>query len=257
MSQDINKKYLPSEETVRRLMDRAASDENMRRALENPRFVALKGEAPAPGLRAEMEQASAMAVPTATKAGEAAVGSGERRGVGPRWTPARKAVIAAAAALAPALLVYLLLARPAEQRAAEVGTPTGAAGGSAALGGAPAAGGSAAPVGSAAGAEVDAGADADAVGHVGADPVDAAGSGLPAVTVGAPAPVTLSQGASRGIPPAVPHPPVAPETPGSRVPSTAEPLQSAPPSAPPPHAPTAAGRAFGSKPPPGGGKPEF
>jgi hypothetical protein len=129
MSHREIKKYLPTATTVRRVMDRAASDENMRRALENPRLREAMTETPAAPSPGQGGEATAVVAPCAAdRAGDEPLGArtepatavpGARRGKR-RWTPLRVAAVAIASSLVPALLVYVLLVRPAELRLAEL-----------------------------------------------------------------------------------------------------------------------------------------
>lgn len=99
MSNDEINRYLPTEETQRRVADRAASDENMRRALEDPRVRAAM-ELPDEGA------ASAARRPVPRRSTPR---RRWRRGTWPLW---RQALAACLAVSAPAAVLYWLFVVP-------------------------------------------------------------------------------------------------------------------------------------------------
>lgn len=167
MSEDP-RKHMPTLETFRRVMDRRAAEENLRKALP-PARAAPTG--------------NGLSRPANGSAGghKAALHADAARGGRSWWTPPRKASVAVAAVLSPVLLMYVLLVRPREHAAESPGAVEPAA--SAAAGAAAAA--FAAPeatpgavLGEAPDSGMDAGAAADAAMEAGG----AAGTSAPAGT---------------------------------------------------------------------------
>jgi hypothetical protein len=99
MKNDELNKYLPTEETIRRVTDRSLSEENRRRTLENPQLrEAMTQREPKPAVPQ---------VPGATPAGSAVEGAASA--VRNRRLQSGVMLGAVLAVLAPALLVYWLL----------------------------------------------------------------------------------------------------------------------------------------------------
>ncbi|XXY51447.1 hypothetical protein WME91_09915 [Sorangium sp. So ce269] len=155
MSHDV-KNYLPDDETLRRVADQDASDENMRRALENPR---LREALTQRETRSDSRPPAGTTPATGSATPATGVAAGAAGGAATARRRTRKVivyvVIAALCVMVPTGLAFVLGWRTAlEERAGEVAAPAPPAARAAEVpgtpSGAPAAAPSASAIGSAA-----------------------------------------------------------------------------------------------------------